>query len=253
MEWKRYATVRQAIVAAAALGLVFAAAQPRASAQTNQETVKPAQPAPETVKTFFLANISESNDLSDIQTDLRNSFPNARMYGVYSQNAITVRGSADDVAAAGRMIAELDRPRPLYRLTFTIADVDAGKRTNAREFVLLAVPGKKSNFKQGSRMPILTGTSDDKTPGAQVQYVDLGLSIEAMVSGSPEGIALHAKVEQSNLSEEKPAATPDPVIRQIVLDESALLAPGKPLVLGLLDIPGSSRRQEIAVTAELVR
>jgi len=37
------------------------------------------------------------------------------------------------------------------------------------------------------------------------------------------------------------------------LEESSTLVLGKPLVLGSLDVPGGTRKQEIDVVAELVR
>jgi len=38
-----------------------------------------------------------------------------------------------------------------------------------------------------------------------------------------------------------------------VLDDTSTLTPGKSLVLGSLDIPGTTRKQEIEVVAELVK
>ncbi|MGO8757587.1 MAG: secretin N-terminal domain-containing protein [Terracidiphilus sp.] len=260
MEWSRIAAGRCGMAAAAALALAFALA-PHAGAQTTPDTskpcdAKPAQPAaPETVQTFFLTNASEQNDLNEIQTDLRNALPRARLFGVQSQNAITVSATAEEMETARKLIAELDRPRQLYRLTFTITDLDGGKRVGSQQFVLLAVVGQKSNFKQGNRVPIVTGSaSGDPKDGTQVQYQDVGLSIETLVSGSPEGPTLRARVEQSSLAEEKSAATSqDPVVHQTILNETAEVTLGKPMVLGSLDVPGTTRRQEIAVTAELVR
>ncbi|MGA2569727.1 MAG: hypothetical protein ABSF23_04345 [Terracidiphilus sp.] len=258
MEWNRIAR-RRGLAAATALVLAFGFMPRHASAQTNPETAKPceAKPGPPaqpgTIKTIFLTNASDQNDLNDIQTDLRNALPNARIYGVQSQNAITLRATAEDLETAQKMIADLDRPKTLYRLTFTITDIDGGKKVGLQQFVLLAVVGQRTIFKQGTRVPIVAGVSGDPKEGSQVQYQDAGLSIEARLGGSAEALALHAKIEQSSVSDEKStAAAQDPVIRQTVLDESLELAPGKPQVLGLLDVPGTTRRQEVAVVVELV-
>jgi type II secretory pathway component GspD/PulD (secretin) len=247
-----------AVLAAFALG--FAVLAPRASAQAKPEDTQPsetkpaAQPAPETVRTIFLTNVSEQNDFNDIQTDLRNVLPKAKIYGIQTQNAITLRATAEDMETAQKLIADLDRPRKLYRLTYTITDFDGGKRIGSQEFTLLVVSGERSTFKQGSRVPIVTGTTDGQPQGTQVQYQDVGLSIEARVNGSPDALDLHTKIEQSSLAEEKPVASAqDPVVRQTALDESSVLSLGKPLVLGSLDLPGTQRSQEIEVLAELVR
>jgi hypothetical protein len=100
----------------------------------------------------------------------------------------------------------------------------------------------------------VTGTTDGQTESTQVQYQDIGLNINAQVNGSPDALNLHTKIEQSSLAEEKPVTSAqDPVVRQTVFDESSKLAQSKPMVLGSLDLPGTTRSQEIEVVAELVR
>ncbi len=140
MQLSRIAAGRQGLTAAAifvVLALAFALMPPRAGAQTKPEDnqpceAKPAAPtAPETVQTFFLNNASEQNDLNDIQTDLRNVLHRAMIYGVLSQNAITVRATPEDLETARKLVADLDRPRKLYRLTYTITDIDGGKRVGS--------------------------------------------------------------------------------------------------------------------------
>jgi len=42
----------------------------------------------------------------------------------------------------------------------------------------------------------------------------------------------------------------DPVVRQTTLSTTALLNPGKPVMLGALDIPGSTRHLEVEVVLE---
>jgi len=240
---------------AALIALAFTLA-PAAHAQMAQENDRATaqQPPPEAVQTFFLKNVSEQNELNDIQTDLRNVMPRARIYGIQTQNAITVKGTPDDLATAQKLISELDRPCQLYRLTYTITDIDGGKRAGSQQFVILAAWEQRSDFKQGSRVPIVTGsTTEGQSQNTQVQYQDLGLNIEATVGGSPDAITLRTNVQQSSLDEEKPiAGAQDPVIRQTVLRVTVVLVQGKPLVLGSLDIPGTTRREEIAVTADLV-
>ena len=217
---------------AVALTLAHTLPAPAAKAQTNPGDQRPdavPQPAPETVQTIFLKNIAEQNDLNDILTDLRNILPRAKIYGVQSQNAITLKGTPEDLETAHKLIADLDRPRPLYRLTYTITEYDGGKSTGSQSFVILAVLGQRSIFKQGNRVPIVTGSYDQaRNSNTQVQYQDVGLSIEATVDGSPDGLTLRTKIEQSSLPGERSAtAAQDPVVHQIVLQEAAEICSGQ--------------------------
>ena len=208
----------------ALLTLTLALFASSATAQTSDGKAAETKPAPESYQTLFLANVTQQNDLNDIQTALRNVLQKPKIYGLPSQNAICIRGSAEDIQLAQKMLAELDRPKKIYRLTFTITDMDGGKRIGANHFTLIATTGQRTDFKLGSRVPILVGTPNAKssTPGPdaqappnQVQYVDVGLSIVATVESTPDGVSLRSKVEQSSLAEEKsPSAAEDPVIRQ---------------------------------------
>jgi len=83
-----------------------------------------------------------------------------------------------------------------------------------------------------------------------VQYLDVGLNIEASLDGD----RLRSKVEQTGLAEEKSGiGTQDPVVRQTTIEATCDIAPGKTLVIGSLDIPGTTRHQEIEATAEPVQ
>src|SRR6185437_10661235 len=52
------------------------------------------------VQTFYLSNTSQTNDLNDIQTALRNVLTNAKLYAVPSQNAIVMRATPDELLLA---------------------------------------------------------------------------------------------------------------------------------------------------------
>jgi type II secretory pathway component GspD/PulD (secretin) len=244
-----------ALALAALAPSVRAQSAPPEPAQPEARPMPP-PPAPRTIQTIYLKNVTYPNDLNDIQTAARNMLPQTRIYADLSQKALTVSATADEMQQVLKLIADLDQPRRVYRLTYTLAEMDGDRRIGERQFVFLAAAGPRSVFKQGSRVPIVTGTSsDDKSDlNSQVQYVDVGLTIEATVGGSADNLTLQTKIEQTSLSDEKPATSiPDPEIHQTVLDVSSLLTQGKPLVLGSLDLPGTSHRQQVEVTAEPVR
>ncbi len=247
------------VTLAASITLASVIPAPQAGAQTNAASPQPCEtrpaPPPETIQTIFLKNITQQSDLNDVATDLRNALPKAKIFFDQSQNAITLRATDDDLAAAQKMIADLDLPRKVYRLTYTITDFDGGKRMGSQHFVIVAGAGERTIFKQGSRVPIVIGTVAKETTAqsSEIQYQDVGLSIEATVTGSPEHLMLRSKIEQSSVGGEKSAVVaPDPIVRQSVLQGSTELAEKTPLMLGSLDIPGSTRHQEIEVVAELV-
>ena len=207
-------------------------------------------PEPGQVQTFFLKNVTTPNDLNDIQTDLRNVLSRARIYGIVSENAITLRGTPEDLATAQKLIAELDRPKKIYRVTYIITELDEGKRLSSRSVSVLVTTGSKGTLRQGTRVPIITGSSGTGSDiTSQVQYVDVGLNLEAAVYGSQ----VRTKIEQTSVSDEKSnAGIQDPLIRQTTLEGTAPLGSGKPVTIGAIDMPGSTHQQQISVTADLL-
>ncbi|MGA3044992.1 MAG: hypothetical protein ABSD67_00090 [Terracidiphilus sp.] len=210
----------------------------------------------EAYQTLYLANLTQQNDMNDIQNDLRNMLPKAKLDLISPQNAISIRATPEDIQLAQKLLADLDRARKTYRITYTITDSDSGRRIGTQRVSLLVISGSKTQVKQGSKVPIMTGSYDAGTPtqNSQVQYQDVGLNIEASANGAANGVEVRTKIEQSSAAEEKSGMGPqDPVVRQTVLEVTSALAPGKPLLLGALDFPGSTRHQEIEIVAELVR
>ena len=158
------------IAVSCALALLMAAG---AAAQMPIEAARPAdaKPAAEVYQAFFLTNVSQQNDAMDVLTALRNTLPRAKVYFAGFQNAIMVRGTAEDLALAQKVISDLDRPRKLYRITYTLTEMDGGKRTATERLTLTVNPGEKGELKQGSRVPLVTGSTEagNSSQTAQVQ------------------------------------------------------------------------------------
>ena len=73
-----------------------------------------------------------------------------------------------------KVIEELDKPKKVYRLTYTITEMDGGKRVGAEHFEWLVAEGAKAVLKQGSRVPIVTGVAtipglERKTPRCSIR------------------------------------------------------------------------------------
>lgn len=217
------------------------------------------KPSVDSVQTFYLTNVvSQSNDGNEILTAMRNilSPRTTKVYFVPGQNAIVVRATPDDLALAQKLIKDLDRPKKTYRLTYTFTEMDGGKSIGTQHFAMIVVSGERTTLKQGSKVPLVTGSYDSGKSQAQTQvtYEDVGLNFDVSLDESVNGVRLRSTVEQSSVAEQVSGVGPqDPVIRQTVLRSTSFLTPGKPLILGSLDIPGSTRRLDVEVVMEAVK
>jgi type II secretory pathway component GspD/PulD (secretin) len=227
------------------------------TAESHPEDAKQAEarPTSDSYQTLYLTD-TEQRQANDLVTDLRNMVPRAKVFYLQSQGAISIRGTNEDMQLAQKIIAAVDRVKKTYRLTYTLTETDGGKSTGTQHVSLVVIAGAKSVLKEGTRVPIVTGTLEagSSTSNTQVQYLDIGLNIDASLEEYAGGVRLRSKIEQSNVAEEKSGmGAQDPVIRQTMLEGTSPLIEGKPLILGTLDLPGSTRHQEVAVVSELVK
>ncbi|MGH9733872.1 MAG: hypothetical protein ACRD8A_04705 [Candidatus Acidiferrales bacterium] len=66
----------------------------------------------EVVRTFYLNNTLQPQDLTEIVTGLRSMLNIQKIVQMNSENAIVMRATPDEVAAAGKIIDSIDRARP---------------------------------------------------------------------------------------------------------------------------------------------
>jgi type II secretory pathway component GspD/PulD (secretin) len=244
------------VLVAFTLAMVFLAPRVIAHAQTADLKTAASPAEPEIYQTFHLNNITQQSEFSEIMNAVRNMLPNARIYAVEAQNVISVKATRADMELAQKMIAELDRVRKTYRLTYTLTDLDGSKHTGSQSFSLIVVSGEKATLKQGGRVPIVTGNYDltSQSQNSQVQYLDVGMNIDASAQESGDGVRLHSKLERSSLADEKSGVGPqDPIVHQAVWESTTILAVGKPRVLGSINLLDSTRNQEVSVVAELIK
>ena len=84
--------------------------------------------------------------------------PWTKLYLVSFQNAIELYAPPEQQALAQKIIADLDRPQKIYRLTFTLAESDSGKRVGIQHFSIIVASGQRTVLKQGDKIPVATGT-----------------------------------------------------------------------------------------------
>jgi hypothetical protein len=159
-----------------------------------------------------------------------------------------------------------DKPAPqsapselhTYRVNYTLTDSEGGKKVGVQRVSMVVNSGSASStVKIGSRVPIATGSYSSTTTTAvqtQFTYLDIGLNIHASLRELPNGLEVGTKVEQSGVADAPItiARVREPVIRQTMLENSAMLTPGKTLLIGSLDIPGSTRHTDIEILLERV-
>ena len=79
------------------------------------------------IRTFYLTNLSQPNELQDLVNILRTLLDTQRLQQFPSQQAIVVRGTPDQIAMAEKLINDLDKGRPEVVVEVAIMQVTRNK------------------------------------------------------------------------------------------------------------------------------
>ena len=79
------------------------------------------------VKTFFVTNAATAQEFNEIQTAVRTITDIRRVYPYVAQKAIVVRGDADAVALAEKLIRDLDKPKAEVVIDVIIMEANSAR------------------------------------------------------------------------------------------------------------------------------
>ncbi len=127
------------------------------------------------VKVFYLQNVTQPQDLQELATNIRAITDIRRVFTSNAQNAIIVRGSADAVALAEKLIHDLDRPKAEVVIDVLVMEANKAK---TRDLAASLASGGTAGFNVPiyftPRNPVLlggqnsgsgTGTTSSDTTG----------------------------------------------------------------------------------------
>ena len=118
------------------------------------------------ITTFYLKYCSSPNDANEILTALRLMLdPGVKLYLTPKADAISLKALPDELAMASKLIAELDLPRKLYRLSYTITEMDGGKKLNTQHFSEIASGGQRVTLKEGTKGSGCDWQNQRRNPG----------------------------------------------------------------------------------------
>ncbi|MGA7523982.1 MAG: cohesin domain-containing protein [Acidobacteriaceae bacterium] len=125
------------------------------------------------VETFYLRNVAQQNDFTEVQTVLRNLFQNARINGVASENAIVMRGTPDELLLAHRLIDDLDKARPEVVIDVAVLEVSRDLLRN----IGVQLPQTASINFQPSNANLNNTSSDNSTTTSSTSTTTSSLTL----------------------------------------------------------------------------
>jgi len=82
------------------------------------------------IRTFYLSNTVQAQDLTEIVTGLRQLLDLKRIHQLNSQNAIVIRASPDQLAAAAKVIDDIDKAKPEVVIEVQVVEARVDKVRN---------------------------------------------------------------------------------------------------------------------------
>jgi hypothetical protein len=142
-----------------------------------------------------------------------------------------------------------------FKLAFVLYEVDDGKRTNQRDYMMIGrTDNQPSSIRVSTKVPITTA---EKAGDKQYTYIDVGLRINcSMKEQVDRRLQFHCDIEISSFIRPEQIANATgnaglaaPFLRTTRTESWALLTPGKPAILNTVDDINSTKRMQIEVTA----
>lgn len=113
----------------------------------------------EVVKTFYLTNVATPQEMQEVATAIRGLTDIRRLFVVNSMNALILRGTADKVALAEKVINDVDKARSEVIIDVLVLETS---KTRTRTLGITPVSGGGN----GISLPVsYTGTAGTTTPG----------------------------------------------------------------------------------------
>jgi hypothetical protein len=136
-----------------------------------------------------------------------------------------------------------------FKLAFVMYELDDGKRTNQRDYMLIGkTDNQASSIRIGTRVPVYT---EEK----KMTYVDAGVTLRCSIKEQADRrLQLQCENEISSFVRPEQLAgsgtgVPAPILRTTRTSSWALLTLGKPTLFATVDDINSAKRMQIEVTA----
>jgi general secretion pathway protein D len=217
---------------------------------TNDNPNKRRDYAEMVAQTFYLGNVASAQEIQEIVNAVRSIAEVQRVVAFTSQNAIIVRGEADQVALAAKMIHDLDKPRAevvvdilvmeassVFKRQVTAAIASTGLNvpisftprtglsvvTNPGTSTTTGTTGTATTGTSGTATTGTTGTDTTTgttgtgvtTTGSSTATFGVPLSNLHYLNGSDFAVALPSALLQATLSDTKTKVLQAPQLRMV--------------------------------------
>lgn len=163
------------------------------------------------IRTFYLSNTVQAQDLTEIVTGLRQLLDVKRIQQLNSQNAIVIRASPDQLAVAAKIIDDIDKAKPEVVIEVQVVEARVDKARN-----LGISPGTSASIAVVPPGTTTTTTNNNNTTGTTTNNTNvLTLQNLTHLNGSSYAVTLPSFTANALLNDSTTKIIQNPEVRSV--------------------------------------
>jgi len=169
------------------------------------------------VKVFYLKNVTTQQEIQEIVTAIRTVVELQKIFQYQAQNAVIVRGEADKVALAEKMIADLDKPKPEVQVDILVMQLSSDAKRNLAAAIAPSGLNQTIAFTPRASIasPAASTTAADQASTAAATATSIPLSNIARISTRDYSLTLPGGLLQAVLTDANSKVLQAPSVRAI--------------------------------------
>jgi general secretion pathway protein D len=167
------------------------------------------------VRTFYLSNTVQAQDLTEIVTGLRQLLDLKRIQQLNAQNAIIIRDSPDKLAIADKMIRDIDKAKPEVVIQVQVLEARIDKMRN-----LGILPGQTASISvvpPGTTTTTNNGTNTNGTNGTSTSNTQNILTLQDLthLTGANYSVTLPSFTANALMNDSTTKIIQNPEVRSV--------------------------------------
>jgi hypothetical protein len=207
-------------------------------------------------KFLYFSNISQPSDLQEVVNAVRAIADIQRVQQIIEAQIIIIEGTAEQVALAEKLAAEIDKAKRRfgelgYRIDLKIQESEGDKKMNSRLYSVLTEPHETARVSIGK--PVSGQSQSQNEPASETKQPfrsSNSPSIECRILNETERtLELSVETQFSGGTAREPEGSP-PLLRNRM---NLMVELDKPIVITRIDDPDSDRSFTIELTATRIK
>jgi general secretion pathway protein D len=190
---------------------------------TNDNVTKRRDYEDYVVKVFYVKNVNSIQELQEISTTIRSVTEIRRAFAYNAQYAILVRGTADQVALAEKLILDLDKPKSEVVIDVVVMEANRARVRDLYATITTAgVPGINLPIVYGSTIPPQPGAGTDPGTGPSPAVSTIALNKLASIGIGDFTTVVPGILIKALLTDSQTRVIQQPQVRAVEMQKASL-------------------------------